>query len=416
MIFCAVRCVRRQTAGPGQVIRVTLLALGLVLTAATTSAQTLGQAVEQAWARHSQAAALTARESEAQARAEVAAGLTPSPPSMALSHLSDRLNANQGKQEWELELALPLWLPGQRAARVHEADRARAELNSRRAALRLQVAGEVRELWWQLALVRHALNLATRREAAAVALADDVARRYQAGELARLDANLAHNERLAAQGELLEARAALRQAEQGYRVLTGAEAPAELNEESRSTLAELSPAHPQWMAAQAAAEVAQARLGVTQQTRREAPELALRLVRERGDFAESYANVVGVKLSVPFASDARGRQDTAAALAEFSQAEAELTQIQQRLAQEAAQARWALETAQEQLAHARARHELTADNLRLAEKSFAMGESDLSTLLRARASALDAQAYLNRQQVAQAAGVSRLNQNLGVMP
>ena len=393
------------------------MAVGLLL-AASTQAQTLGQAVERAWARHPQAAALSAREAEAQARADVAAGLTPAPPSMALSHLSDRFNANHGQQEWELELALPLWLPGQRAARALEADRARIEVSARRAALRLQIASEVRQLWWQLALVRHALDLATRREAAAVALAADVARRYQAGEMARLDANLAQNERLTAQGEVLEARAALRQAEQGYRALTGAEAPTELIEETSVVIQDLAtvPVHPQLAAAHAAAELAQARLGVAQQTRRDAPELALRLVRERGDFAAPYANAVGVKLSVPFSSGARVRQDTAAALAESLQADAELAQIQQRLAQEAVQARWALESAQQQLVHAHKRHELTGDNLRLAEKSFALGESDLSALLRARANALEAQAYLNRQQVAQAALVSGLKQNLGVMP
>jgi len=60
--------------------------------------------------------------------------------------------------------------------------------------------------------------------------------------------------------------------------------------------------------------------------------------------------------------------------------------------------------------------ELATDTLRLAEKSFAIGESDLPSLLRARSSTFEAQALFNRQQTARAAGVSRLNQSLGVMP
>lgn len=414
MPFCFVRADRRRVAWKGGA----LVVLAGLLLATSGQAQTLGHAVAQAWSRHPQAAALQAREVEAQARGEVAAGLTPSPPSIALSQLSDRFYANQGKQEWELELSVPLWLRGQRAARALEADRTLAEVTARRAALRLQVAGEVREVWWQLAQARQALDLATRRDAAAVALAADVSRRYQAGELARLDANLAQNERLAAQGELLEARAVLRQAEQGYRGLTGAEAPAELAGEERVSIQDLTPVpvHPELAAAQAATEVAQARLGVAQQTRRDAPELALRLVRDRGDFSAPYANALGIKLTVPFSGGAKVRQDTAAAQADASQAEAELALTRQRLEQAVAQARLALETAQQQMANAQARRALTSDNLRLAEKSFALGESDLSTLLRARASALDADAFLNRQVVAQAASVSRLNQNFGVLP
>ena len=75
-----------------------------------------------------------------------------------------------------------------------------------------------------------------------------------------------------------------------------------------------------------------------------------------------------------------------------------------------------LETAERQLQMAGQRRELTADNLALAEKSFALGESDLPTLLRARANALEAEALLNRQQVALGASRSRLNQVLGVLP
>jgi len=54
--------------------------------------------------------------------------------------------------------------------------------------------------------------------------------------------------------------------------------------------------------------------------------------------------------------------------------------------------------------------------LRLAEKAFSLGESDLTTLLRVRAGAFEAEAFLNRQQVARAAAQSRLKQVLGVLP
>ena len=386
------------------------------LLAAASQAQTLGAALEQAWSRHPQALAFSAREAEVQARADLAAGLTPTPPSLSLSNVSDRLNANAGKDAWELELAVPLWLPGQRAARGQEAGRAADDVAARRSALRLQLAGELREAWWALDSTRQALALATQRAAAARALEVDVVRRFKTGELARVDANLAQNERLAAEGEALEAESAWRLAEQTYRALTGVDAPARLTAETAAARPEAGVDHPQLAAAQTLAQLAQARLKVAEQTRRDAPELALRLVRERGDFSAPYAQSVGIKLTVPFSSGARVRQDTSAAQAESLQAEGELALAQQRLTLEAERARWALDVVQQQLDKAQERQRVTADSLRLAEKAFALGESDLSTLLRARLALREADVFFNRQHSARLAGVSRLNQSLGVMP
>lgn len=386
------------------------------LLALPSHAQTLAAAVEQAWSRHPQAAAIVAREAEARARAEVAAGITPGPASMSLSNLNDRLNHNRGKQEWEVELAAPLWLPGQKAARQTEAESAVGEVAARRASLRLQIAGEVREAWWAVAGARNARDLAARRSAAARALEADVVRRFNAGDLARVDANLAQNERLAAEAELLESEAALRQAEQAYRGLTGDAAPAAIAAENAPVLGDRKDDHPQLVALAAAAQLAHARLKVAQETRRDAPELALRMVRDRDVFGEPHTNTVGVKLTIPFSSGARLRQESAAARAEVYQADAELALARQKIELDAERARLDFDIALRQLAMAEERRALTADNLRLAEKSFSLGESDLTALLRARGNAFEAEVFSNRQQVARAAAQSRLKQALGVLP
>lgn len=398
--------------------------LAAFLAAIPAQAQTLADdrrmplrdALEQAWARHPQAVTMAAREAEARARADVAAGITPGPASVSLSSLSDRLNRNRGKQEWEVEMAAPLWLPGQKAAREAEAASAVAEVAARSAALRLQIAGEVREAWWAVAAARNARDLARRRATTAGALEADVLRRFKVGDLARIDANLAQGERLAAEAEAIEAEAALLQAEQIYRNLTGAAAPSVLAAEAAIAAREPVEHHPQLAAVAAAARTARAKLRVAEETRRDAPEFAVRVVRERGEFAEPYASTVGVKLTIPFSSGARVRQESSAARAEASQADAELALAQLRLQLDAEKARLDLAAAERQFAMASVRRELTADNLRLAEKAFSLGESDLTTLLRVRAGAFEAEAFLNRQQVARAAAQSHLKQVLGVLP
>lgn len=386
------------------------------LLAGSSQAQSLGDALEQAWARYPQARVFNAQAAEANARLELASGYTPAPPTVSLSNVNDRLNASTGKDAWELELAIPIWQPGQRAARGREAQSLQSEVAARRDSLRLQLAAEVRDAWWAVAGARNVQDLAMRREAAASALRTDAQRRLKAGEIARVEANLVDLEYLAAQSEVLEAQSTIRQAEQAYFELTGTRAPEVLLEEAPLAGAMDAALHPQLIIAQAQYTLAQSRVGSAQLAGREAPELALRWVRDRGDAATPYADSVGIKLTVPFGSPARQRQESAAALAEASQAEAELARAQQRIAQNVARAQQDLLIAELQISKAQERLALTHDTLQLSEKSYTLGESDLSTLLRARSAAFDAQAFLMRQRTARAASISRLNQSLGVMP
>lgn len=389
------------------------------LAALPLQAQTLAQALDRAWSRAPQASAFAAREAEAQARAEVASGMLPLPPSVSLSTLTDKFGGDQGRQEWELELALPLWLPGQRSARAAEAQSIAAEVTARSRALRLQLAGELRDAWWALAAARAAVSFAERRETTAAALEFAVQRRVKAGDLARVDGNLAQGERLAAQADQLEASGALRTAEQVWRHLTGAAPPVTLAPEppAPAPTSNATPDdHPALAAALAATRVAQAKLVVADATRRDAPELALRYYRERATYNDGQANAIGIKLTIPFSSGPRTRQEIAGWQAEAAQADGELSQAKLRLALDAERAGLDLAAARRQIGLARERRELGADTLRLAEKSFVFGESGLPALLLARAAAYEAEALLARQQIAVDAAQSRLNQALGVLP
>jgi cobalt-zinc-cadmium efflux system outer membrane protein len=155
---------------------------------------------------------------------------------------------------------------------------------------------------------------------------------------------------------------------------------------------------------------------VADESRRAAPELALRVVRERDDDSVSYGNTVGIRLKIPFSSGAQVRRETSAAQAEADQADAEMLRTQTRVRLEAERAQRALAAAERQLFMAQERLSLSAENLHLNEKAFSLGESDLATLLRIRAAAFDAESFLGRQRVARAAAISRLNQAMGVLP
>lgn len=394
------------------------------LTPAAAGAGVLAQALEQAWSLHPQARALDARDAEARARAELAAGLTPAPAALSLAHLNDRLGDARGKMEWEVELSAPLWLPGQKAVQAAEASGIGDEIAARRAALRLQLAGQLRTAWWSLAAARQAYDLAQRRLNSALSLEGDVLRRYRVGDLARIDANHARSETLAAQTDSLAAEAAQRETERVWRNLTDMAAPSRLEAEmlpeslQKSLTDRTEPVleHPDLIVSDSVLRLAQTRLKLVRTTRRDAPELALRLQRERGDSNEAYGNAIGVKLTIPFASGPRLRRDEAAARADANQAEAEQLRSSRAIMLAIEQARLDLETTQQQADLAQIRRELSTDTLTLAEKSFALGESNLTALLRARAAAFEAEAWLDRMTTARHRAVSQLKQARGEMP
>jgi cobalt-zinc-cadmium efflux system outer membrane protein len=301
----------------------------------------LARALEQAWRLHPQAAGLDAREAEARAAQDVAAGLTPEPGVGQHWQPQRPLNRNLGKQEWEVELAVPLWLPGQKAAREAEAASRIEEAAAKRAALRWELAGVLREAWWALAAARNVNALAT--------VASRLRRRWKpmCGAATR-SANcpaltpIWRKPRCSPRvPSRPKPRRTLLQAEQALRTLTGTVAPPDMGEEAPTTRVRsggasgVPEAHPSLIAAAAAARSARARVTVADESRRAAPELALRVVRERDDFAEPYANTIGIRLKIPFSSGPQVRRETSAAKADADQADAEMVRTQTRIQLEA---------------------------------------------------------------------------------
>lgn len=388
----------------------------LSITAAGAHAQSLAGALGQAWSRSPLAAPLDALDDEARARADLAARMVPGPASASVSASSDRFHDDHGVQKLEARVGVPLWLPGQQAARRVEAESQQAVAAAQRRMRHWTLAGTVRAQWWALATARATHELAVRRVASARRLELDVLRRYGAGELARVDANLARGERLAAEADAVRAQASVQSREADWRALTGAEAPATLGAEPAATLSWSLEDHPQWRAASAAVQAAGAGLLATVESDRAAPTVALRFERDRSGRVEPFANVIGVEVSMPFSWEPQVRLQSAGARAELARAQAEAAAVRLRLQAGVEIARAEHDAAARQLDLARERLSASADNLDLGERSFALGETDLASLLRLRAAALEAERLLAGQRIALEATRSQLNQALGIVP
>jgi outer membrane protein, heavy metal efflux system len=383
---------------------------------------TLAAALDAAWQR-----AVAARENEAlrrRAEAEkVAAGsLWPAPPSLELGHRSDRWQRNQGERETQVGIAVPLWWPGQRAARSGSADAAAAQAQAAERVGRLQLAGELREALAVIATAQAELTQATAQAQLLRQLADDVQRRVRAGDLARADALAAEAEVLAAAASESEARQRLRAAQSRWVVLTGLRAtpaPSRTEPLAAPTAAppETTPAsHPELELARQTVVLARSRVELMRASRRDAPEVSVGVRHEVPGRSQPGAGSLVVGLRVPFGNDANNRPLEAAALGELDVAQTLEQRLRERIEADVANARAALSAARTQLDAEQARARLLNERTQLIDRSFRAGESPLPELLRALSAAALADAGALRQAAALGLAQARFQQALGVLP
>lgn len=387
-------------------------------------APTLAQAAEAAWQRATQA-----REAEGQTQRAVAervaiSSLWAAPPALEFSYRDDRWQTSAGRREAEAGLAWPLWLPGQRKARGAAVD-ADAELSQAAVqAGRLYFAGLVREAAWGLAAQKAEADLVDAQVRSLQDIADDVHRRVKAGDLAHADTLAAQSEALAAKSAQLAARQRLSASQSQWMTLTGIAIAPDLTSVPISDGAAVSPGeahfavenHPDARVAALTVERARKRLDVVAATRRDPPELLLRIRQDTPGRGESAQNSIGLGLRIPLGTASRNQPLQAAALSELDVALTTKQRTEERLAADAAMAQAAVHTAEQQLQAERQRSALLRERATLIDRSFKAGETPLPELLRALAAATQADTSFARQQVALGLARARLQQSLGILP
>jgi outer membrane protein TolC len=283
-------------------------------------------------------------------------------------------------------------------------------------ALRLEIAGAVRESLGELALLRNRLQLAEHEWRTAQALERDVAQRVEAGELARTDLLLARDETLNRQALYLGALAELENGEQRYRALTGMDRVPPTPKEPLSTARVITQEHPRLAEVQAAVDRARAEVESVRQDRLGNPELTLGTRHEKEQDGEPYSNTLGVSVRVPLGSRAHAAPRVAQAELALAEAQAARDAVRRELETRLQQAQNTLRTTRAAVALAQRQHELAQENLRLARKAFALGETDLVGLLRVQSLAFAAERNLQQRGLQLELDIARYNQAIGVIP
>ncbi|MEF7617567.1 TolC family protein [Aquincola sp. MAHUQ-54] len=405
-----------------------LAALAACALAAQAQPQTLKQAFEEAWSRQPEALARQAWRDAAQARRQAAEAWTPEPAALELAAKTDRLHRNDGAREHEIGIAVPIWLPGERARSAALAEAEGRSVESRTAAAQARVAAAVREAWWDWQRARAEAGIARDQHGSAQRLAADVARRLAAGDLALADRHQADAAVAAAESAMAQADATLAAARllleaaiggpgsalPGAADTAGPHAPPEPEPEPPPAAA--GEPHAALAALRDQALVAERAAALIATQSRANPELTLAATRERGAFGERYAQTLTLGLRIPFGSGPRAEARAAAARAEAAQAQAELVLQQARLAADRDAARLRVDAGRRQAAAADRRAQLAEASRGFFDKSFRLGETDLPTRLRIEAEAADARRQAARQHIELAAAISAWRQALGLLP
>ena len=352
---------------------------------------------------------LEAQRQAAAARAAIARAPIAGAPAVSGSFRADTRGPREVR-EFDAELAAPLWLPGQRDALSGTVEAAVAEFDRRLVLRRLEVAGLLREAWWEAAEARRAAQLARERLDTARQIARDVQRRAALGDIPPTEALLARNETLAAELALVQADAAAARALAAYRTLTGGLSP-----DLRAEAVRPAGRHPALLAAEAQLEAAEARRRLVAATPRDNPELGV-FARQEAGLAAADSTSLGLRFRLPLATEARNAPRRAEAESEVTRASAELDRARRAAAAEIARAEAEQRAAEAAARLARERLDGAREQEAIALSAFRAGETGTFELFRVRQLRIEAAEEEARARIAAERARSRLNQARGVLP
>lgn len=410
--------IARLTATPRRRLNAHLLAVLLLLAASTRimAGPSLAEAVEAAIGRHPDSGLAQARLDLGHAIEARATQLFADGPALNVKYQTDAVGSDKGYREWEGGVEVPLWLPGQRSAHHDEARQTLVSADALAQAKRLEVAGAVRERFWEWALARSMQDEAALAYESAKELESDIARRAAAGELPNSDLLLAQREAANREDALQQAANLTRQAEQRFKQYTGLDAMPAVEPEPLEDPGILAERHPALVLATAQADRARAARDRVAAERQANPSLWLGGKSTRDGAGAGYDSAVGVELTIPFGRGAHA----APALAEAEEALTETLAARERTLRELneslASARLDHERAVDAVRRATRMKSLADESLRLGRRAFDLGETDLVRLLQARTDALSARQQLETRRLESGRAVARLNQIIGVIP
>ncbi len=336
-------------------------------------------------------------------------------PEIAISHQNDSLGSNQGLREWEGSLNMPLWLPGEKSANRKKARMSQAEADAYKALMTWQVAGEVRQILWDIKLAEATVRENRKSLEMARSLDRNMKKQIAAGNLPGRDALLSRQETMSREMALITAQSEYFHAGQIYQKYTGLDRiPADFTEQmvERETGENL----PLINLANARVDYLRAEFREITSRWNSPPTLSLGVRRERGAYQDRNIDSVSLGLSFPLGGRVHAAPKRAAAAVTLADAERQREMVRRSQSLQLHEAHHEYETCRAQLLLAEEHFSLAGENLRLGQKSYELGESDMRDFLRIREQYFDSSRKIVTQKITCQRAVARHNQVKGILP
>ncbi|MBL4604080.1 MAG: TolC family protein [Emcibacteraceae bacterium] len=322
-----------------------------------------------------------AKENKADALSGRASSLFSDTPEISFNHQNDSIMSNQGLREWESSLDMPLWMPGQKAASRQKARMYTLEADAYQKLVILEATGQVREMFWEIKLADAGLQQSRNNLKMALALDRDITDKIAAGNLPKRDALLSQKEIMTRRMELITAEADYIHPAREYEAVTGLTVmPAHIDEVVNLEVDGENA--PEIELAQAKVAFMEAEYKESKSSWSNPPKLSVGFKRETGSFLGRNINSLGVGLSIPLGAGVHMTSKRTAAALELAEADRANQILKREHRLHLHEAEHELEVCAIQLPFSKAHFDMATENLRLSQRAFDLGESDLLDLLK----------------------------------
>jgi len=377
---------------------------------------TMTLAVDAALANYPSTEELAARSAQADAWLDRGGSWFADRPSLLMRYQTDRWGSDNGLEEYEAGIQLPLWNWGGRSATKDLGEAMLVESGAAALALRWYVAGLLRSTLWNIALAEGDHHLAEQALETAARLTTSVERRYELGDVALSDVLLAQSSFLEAQTSLIEASAELLDAERAYQSVTGLVKRPPFLAETLSQRHDVEADHPALAFANAEVSRAEAGLAVAEKTVNTGSSLLIGPRSERAAFSPEHDDSIGITLNIPFGGSSHRRTEMSTAARAAASARASRNQQIRDLTLALHESAHSLNVVHQNLEASAERMSLAERHQEMSVSAYEKGELELIDLLKVQTTAIAAKRQVTRLMIDEKRQTALYNQAVGKLP
>lgn len=376
----------------------------------------LKQALDQLLQQAPEQALADARQDEARAIQAQADGLLAAPPALTLGAQGGRQDGGFGEyREWSAGVDLPLWRPGQTAAQARLASSIDGQVREDRRLLLLELAGQLREAAWQVALAQATAEALQEAVDEARRAQDRLARLVALGERPRADLVTLEGELLNLDQQLAAAQDGHRQALTTWRLTSRQDAPPSLPPQERPADDQPIEAHPLWAQARQTLDRAGAERRAGTLAAGGAPTLGVQARHEEPPGSPAL-DAISLSLSLPLPWESHRQAAESSLRYAETEASVRLVRLERELMLARQQAASGLVSARRQAELLDVRARAAREELRLAGRRLEEGEMDTIDYVGVMRRTREAERAARLGKLEVGRSIARHNQTQGVLP